>query len=112
MKYSRIITFTKFTNLMEYAEEKANRSGKTFTELPDWERKIYTKNKDITLNVYVRYEDNNTYCKIQCPINPLPLKGEFQTPNLYTLKNFLESNGWHEINDVVIPRSIRNDLEF
>jgi hypothetical protein len=44
MKYSRIITFTKFTNLMDYAEEKANRSGKTFTELPDWERKIYTKN--------------------------------------------------------------------
>ena len=109
MKYSQIITFTKFTNLASYAETKANRANKTINDLPDWEKKWYTTNTDITLNVYVRYENNSVYCKIQCPINPLPVKGEFEVPALHILINFLESNGWKEINDVVIPRSIRND---
>lgn len=112
MKYSRIITFSKFTNLMDFAQTKVNRSGKTVEELPAWEKKVYATNKDITLNVYVRYEDNHVYCKVQCPINPLPVKGEFEVPALYVLQNFLENNGWKEISDVIIPRSIREEINL
>lgn len=112
MKYSQIITFTKFTNLTSYAETKVARSGKTLNEFSESTRKFYAANRDVFLNVYVRYKEHQVYCKIQCPVSPLPVKGEFEVPNLNALKIFLENNGWKETNDVVIPRSIREEINL
>jgi hypothetical protein len=109
MKYSQIITFTKFTNLMPYAEAEASRTNVSIDKLPHV-KAYYEKNRDITLNVYVGRDMDKLYCKIQCPISPLPVKGEFEVPSLYILREFLKNNGWKEINCVLIPRNIRNSL--
>ena len=61
----------------------------------------YSRTRDIRLILLVRYERNGrgsrkVFCKINCPINPLPVKGEFETPSLGTIKKFLNEQGWEE----------------
>lgn len=103
MKYSQIISFKKYTNLLPYAEANSNHLTRR--------KECYENNIHVALNVYVRFEDDKTYCRIQCPVNPLPIRGEFETPNIRILKEFLASNGWVELSHTLIPRSIR-ELEF
>lgn len=42
----------------------------------------------------VRFDGNKHYCKIKCPINPIPVKGEFETPSLGCIQKFLNNDGW------------------
>ena len=54
------------------------------------------------LILLVRYERNplnnrmRIICKIHCPVNPLPVRGEFETPSLNAVVDFLKKNGWRE----------------
>ena len=109
MKYSRVLTFKKFTNLMSYAEAEAKRCNTSINRLPHL-KAYYEQDRDIILNVYFRWdEEGKHHCRIQCPINPLPVKGEFEVPSLDVLCRFLESNGWRMANCLIIPKDIREE---
>ena len=107
MVYSHIYTYTKHTNLMPFAEVKAIKSGKPISSLG---RKYYEANRDVKMNVYVRFSGNNVYCRVQCPINPLPVTGEFAVPKLCVLQDFLSANGWKETGRVIIPQEMRDEF--
>ena len=64
----------------------------------------YAQERDVQLILLVRHEtvrddygDNvaKCYCKIKCPINPLPIKGEFEAVTAAAVGNLLKSLGWH-----------------
>lgn len=94
MDYQFIHIYTKTTNLMEYylhnGDVNCHESAKEY----------YEKEREVQLQVMVRYvpadyqHRSRFMCKIKCPINPLPVKGEFEVPNLAVLRRFLEANGW------------------
>ena len=90
-----IVTFVKRTNLMEFCKtEKYHESEFSAPE------QYYTHEQDVRLVVTERItEDHRIFCRINCPINPLPVKGEFEIPNWSALKRFLTSQGWkqHEV---------------
>ena len=89
-----VVTFVKRTNLMEFqhlSHEHPDNMGPI---------EYYQKERDVRLVVTERItEDGHIFCRINCPINPLPVKGEFEIPNWGALKRFLTSQGWkqHEV---------------
>lgn len=90
-----IVTFVKCTNLMEFRRHIPTNNS----VVPE---SYYSKEQDVRLVVTERItEDGRIFCRINCPINPLPVKGEFEIPSWGTLKRFLEANGWkqHEVID-------------
>lgn len=101
MKYQHVITFVKRTNLAEYSKHCGDISF-------DSEARVsidayYAKERNVTLHLYYRFEQDDAghvhaLCKIQCPINPLPVKGEFETPSIAVIKHFLTAAGWAEHN--------------
>ena len=102
MKYSQIITFVKQGNLLPYAETVAR--GKNMSEA---ERKYYERNRVLTLHAYLRFTpDRKVFCVIKCPVNPIPVRGEFELPGIYVLERFLHDNGWHKLNHVHVPKKI------
>lgn len=52
------------------------------------------KNRDVHLILLVRHEDGKCICRIKCPINPLPIKGEFQCVSTGEMSKLLKSMGW------------------
>lgn len=60
----------------------------------------YERIQDVRLILLVRYEyvattgQYCTFCKIKCPISPIPVKGEFEAPSLNAVKHFLVMCGW------------------
>ena len=101
MKYTHVVTFVKHTNLIEYGKHCGFEcfSHSANEQLAEH----YTKERDVTLNVFYRLEQDfngrvHILCNIKCPINPLPVKGEFEVPTLAVLKRFLISAGWTEHN--------------
>ncbi len=100
MKYQHVITFVKRTNLTEFTKPFTQHSTSTAREMLD---KHYAKERDVTLHLYYRFEQDDkghvhALCKIQCPINPMPVKGEFETPSIAALKRFFAAAGWTEHN--------------
>jgi len=93
MTYSRAIMFTKHTDLMPYFEIKRAHS-----QCPNsWEncKSYYEAKRDVNLILQIRYDEKgNIICRIKCPINPLPIKGEFNVCHLGALVAFLEREGW------------------
>ena len=95
MMYSRAITFVKRDNLLQWLRHSRN-TPVTSTTLD-----MYARERDIQLVLWVRYDNNNdTYCKISCPINPLPIKGEFKAASLSSICEFLQDNGWVFVNNL------------
>jgi hypothetical protein len=105
MKYDRILIYTKKGNLLDYLH--TNKVEQKHIGLSrDNVHKYYAHERDIQLVACVRWENfpvstNNgivqmpkCFCKIKCPVNPLPVKGEFELPSLDALRTFLEANGW------------------
>ena len=101
MKYKFVRTFVKHTNLTEFGKHcgidclspAANEAM----------QKRYAKERDVTMRVFYRFEPDEAHpghirimCKIKCPINPIPVRGEFETPNMAVLKRFLLAAGWVE----------------
>lgn len=83
-----VMTFVKFTNLEKWYMH-CNRENAIGSE------KRYTKVQPVYLSMQVCYKGSKTYCRIKCPINPLPVKGWFETPSINVLKEFLSENGWN-----------------
>lgn len=82
--YSMTIIFTKRDNLIKYFWSKPALSN----------REYYAKEREIHLILLVRYEEGKCICRIKCPINPLPIKGEFEAPTVGAVSRTLKTMGW------------------
>lgn len=99
MQYDRVLVYTKKGNLLSYL-----RTDKVMRSCPkanvEGLERYYGEERNIQLVAKIRWESNGQYgkekciCKIQCPVNPLPVKGEFELPCLDSLRMFLKANGW------------------
>ena len=95
MKYDVAVVFKKLTNLMPYYYGVVNRTACT-----EHLASHYAKERLVNLILLVRYEydhttgNNHIFCKIHCPINPLPVKGEFEVPSVAAIEHFLRDAGW------------------
>lgn len=105
MKYDRILIYTKKGNLLDYL--RTDRVSRIYANANmDNIKKYYGEEREIQLIACVRWEDfpvstrkgivqmPKCFCKIKCPVNPLPVKGEFELPDLEALRHFLKANGW------------------
>ena len=93
-KYITAIIFTKNGNLNDFLY--TNKELSHWTDFTPTERakEYYGKEREIQLILLTRYEGNKLFCKIKCPVNPLPIKGEFEVPSYKAIYDFLVSNGW------------------
>lgn len=95
MTYSYATIFTKHTDLMPYFEANKERLGYD-PRFPSHQRmkENYERKRDVSLILQTRYEGSYVMCRIKCPINPLPVKGEFKVCHLGAIIAFLEKEGW------------------
>jgi len=99
MKYGSAIIFTKNGNLLPWLYAKADKRELTVTERM---KELYGKEKEIQLVLLIREEaeaaltngKRRLICRIKCPINPLPIRGEFEVPSISAITSFLNANGW------------------
>ena len=103
MKYDRVLIYTKKGNLLNYLN---TNKGFMNVSNPEKAKEYYGAERDIQLIACIRWEDvpvstrkgimqmSQAYCKIKCPVNPIPVKGEFKLPSLESLQVFLKANGW------------------
>ena len=98
MKYDRILIFAKKGNLLNYLN--TDRVRRRHPKMTESGADYYAQEREITLVARIRCETNKEYlkdrciCDIKCPVNPLPVKGEFELPSLEALHVFLKANGW------------------
>lgn len=86
--YHTAIIYTKHTNLMPWY------NGRCDAPRNPTAREYYSKDREVQLILLVRHEDNKCICRIKCPINPLPIKGEFQCVSTGEMSKLLKSMGW------------------
>ena len=86
--YHTAIIYTKHTNLMPWY------NGRCDVPHDPTVREYYSKDRDVQLILLVRHEDGKCICRIKCPINPLPIKGEFQCVSTGEMSKLLKSMGW------------------
>ena len=105
MKYSRVLVFTKNANLMKYlCTDKVSRSFSNANA--DALCQYYGQEREVKLVAQIRWEaverrgKDKCLCRIRCPINPLPVKGEFELASLDSLRSFLAADGWTLQQDV------------
>ena len=93
--YHTAIIYTKHTNLMPWLQSNCTKFGTHgTTEQAQRIRETYSKDRDVQLILLVRHEDGKCICRIKCPINPLPIKGEFQCVSTGEMSKLLKSMGW------------------
>ena len=96
--YSVAYVFTKHTDLLQWFDvnySTAIQEGYLETSLGfNQLRQSYAKPREVQLILLARFDGNKHYCKIKCPINPLPVKGEFEAPSLGCVQRWLVNNGW------------------
>ena len=109
MKYDRVLIFTKNGDLMKYLN--TDRVSRTIV-VADEAKKYYGKEREIQLIACLRWEDfpvstrngiiqiPKCFCRIKCPVNPLPVRGEFEVASLDALRAFLKADGWTQKQDV------------
>lgn len=87
-KYSQAIIYTKRTSLLSYARAK-------YPAMPEEQLgRLYSAPREVELILLVRWEGNRIFCQVKCPINPLPIQGEFEAPSLGVIGRFLVEHGW------------------
>lgn len=86
--YHTAIIYTKHTNLMPWY------NGRCDAPRNHTAREYYSKDREVQLILLVRHEDGKCICRIKCPINPLPIKGEFQCVSTGEMSKLLKSMGW------------------
>ena len=109
MKYDRVLIFTKHGNLMKYLNtDKVARNIVS----ADNAQQYYGAEREIQLIACLRWEEfpvstrkgivqvPKCFCKIKCPVNPLPVRGEFEVASLSALRAFLKADGWTLKQDV------------
>lgn len=93
--YHTAIIYTKRTNLMPWLQSNYTKfSTHGTTEQAQHIRAAYEKERDVQLILLVRHEEGKCICRIKCPINPLPIKGEFQCVSTSEMTRLLTSMGW------------------
>lgn len=93
--YSMAIIFTKRDNLLKWLQsnyERFDTHGTTEQALRI--RAEYKREREVQLILLVRFDEGKTICKIRCPINPLPIKGEFEAPNVGAVSRTIMEMGW------------------
>ena len=99
MKYDVAIVFKKLTNLMPYYYGVVDRTACT-----EHLASHYAKERPVNLILCIRYQHDHVagkthiFCKINGPINPLPVKGEFEVPSVSAVERFLGDAGWTKTN--------------
>lgn len=89
--YGMAIIFTKRDNLLKWFSANAT----FFPRGTDVYQRMYAKEREIQLILLVRFnEKGKPICRIKCPINPLPIKGEFEAPTVGAVSHTLEIMGW------------------
>lgn len=87
MKYQLAWIFTKKGNLLPWLySQRTNPSAA--------EQEFYARERKLQLVLLIRNDSGHIYCRIKCPVSPLPVKGEFEVPSVSTIENFLYENGW------------------
>lgn len=93
--YDQAIIYTKRTSLMPWLQSNYPKFGSTInTEQAQHIREHYSKEREVQLILLVRHEDGKCICRIKCPVNPLPIKGEFQCVSTGEMSKLLKSMGW------------------
>ena len=107
MKYDCVFVFHKYANLKPYFEAKVSPTEQRFGGNMEYSEQYvrlerhYEKERLVRLILMVRYvrDDHGkfkTMCTIRCPINPFPVKGEFEAPSINAVKYSLINLGWVE----------------
>ena len=92
--YIMAIIFTKRDNLLKWFSAN-NTFYAQGTDAYQRARAVYAKEREVRLILLVRFnEKGKPICRIKCPINPLPIKGEFEAPAVGTVSHTLETMGW------------------
>lgn len=93
--YHTAIIYTKRDNLLKWLGRNYERFG-THGNPEDATRirAEYATEREIQLILLVRHEEGKCICRIKCPINPLPIKGEFQCVSTSEMTELLASMGW------------------
>lgn len=92
--YGMAIIFTKRDNLLKWfsANDGFWALG---TNAYQRARAAYAEEREVRLILLVRFnEKGKPICRIKCPINPLPIKGEFEAPTVGAVSHTLETMGW------------------
>ena len=106
MKYDVAIVFKKLTNLMPYYHGVVDRMACGVDRVASF----CAKERTVNLVLLIRYEydhmnaKNRIFCKVHCPISPLPVKGEFEAPSVNAVEHFLNKMGWDKTD--VLTRDI------
>lgn len=83
--YGKAIVFTKRDNLSKWFDI----NGYKYAQGANME---YSDRYQKMRAVYA--EEGKPICRIKCPINPLPIKGEFEAPTVGAVSHTLETMGW------------------
>lgn len=96
--YHTAFIFTKRDNLLKWFEvngyKYAQGANMEYSEKYQKMEAMYAKEREIQLILLVRFENGKCICRIKCPINPLPIKGEFQCVSTSEMSKLLTSMGW------------------
>ena len=90
--YHAAIIYTKRDNLSKWLNSRYPqfRDAQEAARI----RAEYATEREIQLILLVRHEEGKCICRIKCPINPLPIKGEFQCVSTSEMTKLLASMGW------------------
>lgn len=90
--YHTAIIYTKLDNLSKWLNSRYSkfRDAQEAARI----RAEYATEREIQLILLVRHEEGKCICRIKCPINPLPIKGEFQCVSTSEMTRLLSSMGW------------------
>ena len=90
--YHAAIIYTKRDNLLKWLNSRYPqfRDAQEAARI----RAEYATEREIQLILLVRHEEGKCICCIKCPINPLPIKGEFQCVSTSEMTKLLASMGW------------------
>lgn len=96
--YHTAIIYTKRDNLSKWFDvngyQFTSNGNMEYSERYQRIKKFYEKEREIQLILLVRHEEGKCICRIKCPINPLPIKGEFQCVSTSEMTRLLASMGW------------------
>lgn len=96
--YHKAFIFTKRDNLLKWFDvngyKYAQGANMEYNDKYKRMAALYATEREIQLILCVRYENGKCICRIKCPINPLPIKGEFQCVSISEMTNLLTSLGW------------------
>ena len=86
-----LVMFVKTTSLSRWFDVNVERFG-----CHDYEglKQRCAREREVQLVVQCCIKRNKVFCRIKCPINPLPVVGWFETPSVSCLKRHLEALGW------------------